>query len=390
MDRSPLSRRARISRLLLAAWLAAAVVPGSLPAQTPSEPGWQERCRERLTRHPGEAAAVIWHLESGEKFSHRAQETFPTASLIKLPVMLEAYRQAGAGQLQLTDVVTLRETDKVPGSGILTPHFSPGATFSLHDAIRLMMAWSDNTATNLVIDRIGLPATTRTMQSLGFPETRLNSQVFRRDTSIDVPRSQRYGLGSTTAEEMATLLARLHRGELASAEATADMLDHLASCQDKVLFPRYLPSGVLLRHKTGGVTGVRTDAGLLSGPGGTVVLCVLTEKNRIPAGEREDPGEQLCADLARIACDHFHPADQLKAAAAAAPLAMGAAGPAVQRLQETLNKHLAPAPPIAVDGEFGPQTRDAVLRFQKSRQLAPTGVVDDATRKALGLAAPSP
>ena len=83
----------------------------------------------------------------------------PTASLIKFPVMIEAYRQAAAGQVNLDGMLTLKNEIKVPGSGLLTYHFSAGSSFPLRDAVRLMIAYSDNTATNMVLDAIGLGAT---------------------------------------------------------------------------------------------------------------------------------------------------------------------------------------------------------------------------------------
>src|SRR5262249_12564340 len=103
--------------------------------------------------HKGKVAIAVKHLGSGESFYLNADEPMPTASLIKLPVMLELYQQAEEGKVKLTDRITLRQEEKVPGSGILTNHFSDGATFSLRDACRLMIALSDNTATNLVLDK---------------------------------------------------------------------------------------------------------------------------------------------------------------------------------------------------------------------------------------------
>ena len=113
----------------------------------------------------------------------------PTASLIKFPVMIETYRQAAAKKVDLDRVLTLKEADKVPGSGVLTNHFTAGATFTLRDAVRLMIAFSDNTATNLVLDAIGIGATAATMEKLGYPNTKIHSKVFRRDTSV-FPRAK--------------------------------------------------------------------------------------------------------------------------------------------------------------------------------------------------------
>src|SRR5207253_611713 len=92
-------------------------------------------------------------------------------------------------------------------------------------------------------------------------------------------RTKKYGLGSTTANETLVLLERLHKGELVSAEADKAMLEHLKKCDDKEKFPRFLPKGVTLAHKTGTVSTSRTDAGILYFKEGPVALCVLTDEN---------------------------------------------------------------------------------------------------------------
>ena len=163
---------------------------------------------------------MVRHLETGETFAHREDEPQATASLIKFPVMIEAYRQSVEEKLDLTQPVTLQDADKVQGSGILTTHFSAGATFPLRDAIRLMIAYSDNTATNLVLDKIGLPATAATMEKLECPHTKIHAKVFRRETSVFPERSKEFGLGSTTAAEMIRLCELLHQEKLVSPEAS--------------------------------------------------------------------------------------------------------------------------------------------------------------------------
>src|SRR5262249_60612008 len=95
----------------------------------------------------------------GDGFVINGDEVMPTASLIKFPVMVEAYHQFAAGKVRPTDLVILQKADMVQGAGVLTQHFSPGATFCLRDAIRLMIVYSDNTATNLALDHLGIPST---------------------------------------------------------------------------------------------------------------------------------------------------------------------------------------------------------------------------------------
>ena len=336
--------------------------------------------------YQGDVAVAVYHLESDTHWSIRGDVVMPTASLIKLPVMIEAYRQVAAGKVQLDQRIDLRKEDMVQGSGILTSHFSPGTSLSLRDAIRLMIVYSDNTATNLVVDAIGLPATTAAMKELGYTETQLNAKVFRRDVSIAPERSEKYGLGSTTAHDMVNLVTRLKRGELASLESTEAMLDHLVQCDDKSRFSLLLPTKVKVAHKTGSVTRVRTDAGLLMGPGCTIALCVLTDNNKDIRWTDDNAGNKLSADIAKAVYELLAPktVDKDASSAEAKAMRIGATGDLVESLQRTLKAKLSPPGSISVDGDFGPATEAAVKAFQKQEKIEATGVVDVATWKALG------
>ncbi|HEV3023577.1 MAG TPA: serine hydrolase, partial [Pirellulales bacterium] len=266
------------------------------------------RLRPLIEAHHGRAAVAMKHLESGESFALDADDVFPTASLIKFPVLIELYRQAKERRVDLASRIMLREQDKVPGSGILTPHFTAGATFKLRDAARLMIAFSDNTATNLVLDRIGIASTGETMQQLGCENTRIHHKVYLRETtSIDPERSERYGLGSTTAAEMLRLLELLHQGKLVSEAASEAMLEHLKACDDKQKFPRFLPDATVVAFKTGSLADVRTAAGILFTPGGPLALVVLTAENDDHGWSADNAGDRLCAEIAREVYQHFNP-----------------------------------------------------------------------------------
>ncbi len=278
-------------------------IPGTSSA---GEDDSLESClRPLIDAHEGQVAVAVKNLKTGECFAYHADDPMPTASLIKLPVMVETYRQAAEGKVDLDKRLTLRKEDKVPGSGILTYHFSPGATFPLRDAVRLMIAFSDNTATNLVLDEIGIASTGETMEKLGYPNTKIHAKVFRRDTSIAPDRSEKYGLGSTTASEMIRLCEALDRHELVGPEACDAMLEHLRACDDKDKFPRFLPPGTKLAFKTGSVNAARTAAGLLETPAGTVALCVLTNENIDRRWVPDNAGNVLCAKVAREVFDHY-------------------------------------------------------------------------------------
>jgi beta-lactamase class A len=266
-----------------------------------------DRLLPLIKAHKGEVAVAVKHLDTGETFVYRQDVTMPTASLIKFPVMIEAYRQSVAGEVDLNKTLTLKKEDKVAGSGTLTPHFSDGATFPLRDAVRLMIFSSDNTATNMVLDQIGIGSTAAYMEKLGFPETKIHSKSFHRETSVFPERSVKYGLGSTTAADMVALFEKLHKKELVSPEASEAMLVHLRTCDDKDKFPKFLPYGTPLAFKTGSVDESRTAAGVMTTGSGPVALCVLTHNNEDRRWVPDNAGNVLCAEVARVVFDHFKP-----------------------------------------------------------------------------------
>lgn len=364
---------ARFLLLVLGAWLACANLARADDLADQIQP--------LIDDFAGEAAVMVKHLENGQTFAYKADEPFPTASLIKLPVMIAAY-DAAEDRFPLTLKVTLKNEDKVPGSGILTEHFSEGATISLHDAIQLMIAFSDNTATNLVIDVVGIDTVNKMMDSLGCKDTRLHSKVFRRDTSVAPERSNRFGLGSTTCAETVKLLGLLQSEELVSPAASKHMLAHLKHCQDKTKITRLLPPGTEVAHKSGYVSSSRCDAGIIMSPAGPIAVCILTDKIEDRDDGNNNKADLLCSHVAKAAYDFFN---QGQTADGEPPvMKVGANGLLVESLQRTLNKKLDPLPDIGVDGDFGGQTEEAVKQFQRRNKLPETGQVDAATWKALG------
>ena len=223
----------------------------------------EDRLKPLITAHQGEVAIVVKNLRTGERYAYHDDQPMPTASLIKLAVMVEAYFQAKEGTIRLDDKVTLRTEEKSRERHPHGPFQRRGIIHPAH-AIRLMIAFSDNTATNLVLDRIGIKSTADRMEKLGLPNTKIHAKVFKGSTTSAFPeRTKEFGLGSTTAAEMVTLLEKLHGGELVSPEACREMIEHLKKCDDKQKSTRFLPDGMVVAHKTGSVSDVRTDAGIL-------------------------------------------------------------------------------------------------------------------------------
>jgi len=239
----------------------------------------------------GALGVSVRHLETGESASLKGDTLFPTASVFKVPVIVEFYRQAEKGLLSLDERITLREADKVPGSGILK-ELSEGLEVSLRDLLSLMMIVSDNTATDLVAARVGFGNVNRTLKGMGLARTSITR--YCRDILFDLvglsglpagemtlsrfEEAQEAGRGGptwslgvqdndvTTPDEMNRLLELITRDEAASRESCDAILGIMAKCQTgPARMPKYLPMrAVRLERKTGSLPGVRNDVGVVT------------------------------------------------------------------------------------------------------------------------------
>ena len=226
--------------------------------------------------HRGVVGYAVRNVDTGERLALRGDETFSTASLIKVPILVTLYDLAGKGMLALDDPLTVLKIDQVPGSGTLQ-YMHPGLTLSVRDAAWLMSTTSDNTATNLLLDRIVIRRVWEKMEGLGLPHTKVHSKSFLRISSVAMDSSVKYGLGVSTPNEMATLFELMARGRAVSPAADSAMLDILEHNEDYELLQRHL-EGVRSPHKTGATDAVRTECALFYLQS-RVVACVFTKDN---------------------------------------------------------------------------------------------------------------
>ncbi|MGH7665293.1 MAG: serine hydrolase [Gemmatimonadaceae bacterium] len=228
------------------------------------------------TAHHGIVGYAVRNLDTGEQLSRLGDETFPTASLIKVPILVTVYDLAERDMLPLDAPLTVLEIDQVPGSGILQ-FLHPGIIITVHDAAWLMTTISDNTATNLLLDRIIIRRVWEKMEALGLENTKVHSKSFLRSSSVAMDSSVKYGLGVTTPNEMATLFELLAEGRAVSPSADSAMLAILRANDDDKLLQRYA-GGVRAAHKTGATSEVRTECSLFYLET-RVVACVMTKEN---------------------------------------------------------------------------------------------------------------
>jgi beta-lactamase class A len=218
----------------------------------------------------------INNLETGERLTLRGDETFPTASLIKVAILVTLFDLTDKGMLSLDDQLTLLKIDQVPGSGVLQ-FMHPGMTLSVRDAAVLMSILSDNTATNLLLDKIVIRRVWQKMEALGLQHTKVHSKVFLRIASVAVDSSAKYGLGVTTPNEMARLFELMATGRAVSSKADSAMLEILGANQDMEQMQRTV-SGLTVPHKTGATDSVRTECAFFRLQN-RIIACALTKQN---------------------------------------------------------------------------------------------------------------
>lgn len=226
---------------------------------------------EEAERHGG-IVGVAARGPHGDRFSHRGTRPFRAASTVKMPLMIELLRQVDRGDFALADVHTLTATDKTPGSGVLL-ELHAGLPLTYRDLLYLMISISDNTATNILIDRAGMATVNATMRELGMTGSTLGRKMKGR------PAQEGEAENWATPDDYLTILAALLDGGAASATSGAFMRTMLEKQQNARRIARYLPTGngITWGSKTGSITGVCNDVGFVSTPRGTLLLSIFTE-----------------------------------------------------------------------------------------------------------------
>lgn len=239
----------------------------------------------------GGTVGVTIVAPSGESFSHNGQRKFGAASTVKIPLMVEIFRQIDRGERALDDEYVLRAEDVAVGSGVML-HLHHGMTLTLNDLIYLMISISDNTATNILIDMAGMAAVNQTMQTLGMTNSLLGRKMKGRPAQGDEQENW------ATPEDYATAVKSILEGRAASADSCQKMLAMLEKQQNSRRISRYLPEGDDIRwgSKTGSVKGVTNDVGFITTPVGTLIISVFCE-----ALPDQHVGEKAIGDISRAA-----------------------------------------------------------------------------------------
>jgi beta-lactamase class A len=272
--------------------------------------------------HHGKIALYAEDLVTGKTVSLNADTPVQTASVIKLTVLYEALEQVRDGKVHFDDKLTLTHSDQVAGSGVLA-FFDTPQQLTFKDALTLMIILSDNTATNLAIDHLGLKNIDDQIVALGLKDTWLYKKVYL-PSSGPMPADQKtFGLGKTTAHEMAIVMKRLVTCDLdpPSAGATApnpkspvsragqplcDVAMHMLKSQFyRNSIPRYLEAqdssekDSEIANKTGALDAVRNDVGVVITKKGPILISEFTYQNQDHSWTPDNEGEVLMAKMAK-------------------------------------------------------------------------------------------
>jgi len=294
-----------LASLLCACMPARAASPA--PAAAPADTARLRRSLDEVLRgYPGVAGVSVLNLNSGERVSIRGGETYPSASLIKVAVLVSLLDQVNRGSIGLDERISMIARDRVGGSGVLQ-YMQGGLQPTVRDAAWLMITVSDNTATNLILDHLNVKTVWDKMDSLSLHHTRIHSKTFLRSTSIAVDSSVKYGLGVTTPDETVRLFELLHRGRAVSPAMDSVALEMLRANQDYTKLVRWLPEDLRVAHKTGEVDQSRSDCGILYGPDAPVAVCVMTRENTSTSYAPDNPANLLMARIGLAVFRHYNP-----------------------------------------------------------------------------------
>jgi beta-lactamase class A len=242
-----------------------------LPAPGAAAQSLDRMVRAAVEGFSGSVSLYAKNLDTGETYSIRGDAKVRTASTIKLPIMATIFHSIAEGHAKWDEELTLHKDDKVSGSGVVR-ELSDGVRLPIRDLVHLMIVVSDNTATNLLLDRFGSDSVNAYMEQLGLKDTRSLRKILGAGKTAAPGDTTRFGIGVSTPHEMVTLLEKLERGEIVNAASSREMVDILKRQQLKDGIGRKV--GFPVASKSGALERLRSDVGVVYAPGGRIAMAI--------------------------------------------------------------------------------------------------------------------
>ena len=260
----------------------------------------QSMLKQTIEDFEGDVGIYVQHLPTGNTASIRADELFPTASLIKVPILLKVFDLIEKGELSYDQKLVYRDSLLYAGEDILGS-FKDGESISLSKVVMLMITTSDNTASLWLQHLAGTGTAINTwLAENGFDKTRVNSRTEGRRSSWE-----QFGWGQTTPREMAEMFVNIRQGQAVSEQASEEMYRVLTRIywNDEAL--SQIPPYVQAASKQGAVNESRSEVVLVNAPGGDYVFCVITKNQKDISWEEDNAGFVLLRNISRILWEYF-------------------------------------------------------------------------------------
>jgi len=268
--------------------------------------------------YSGRIGVYAKNLKTNEEIKINADSLFPTASVIKLPILVTLFQKAKDGSIDLFKEILISSKDKVGGAGVIQ-YFDGDTKIKLIDAATLMIILSDNTATNAVIDQFAdkhddkLEAVNSTMEKLGLKNTKLLNKVFSYATKKNTPEAKRFGLGYSSPFEMGQLLELIYRHQVIDSQYSEWIISILKNQQDDTMIRRFLPydnlkenESIIVANKTGAVDRSRIDVGIVYSPKCDFVIAIFADESTDTSWTHDNKAQNAVARTARLIYDYFN------------------------------------------------------------------------------------
>lgn len=238
------------------------------PKKVETSPEVEKLVKEASKSFPGKAGIVFYDISENEIIGYNIKEEFEAASLIKIPILIEYFRQVKAGKLKPQQTVKIKNSMKAGGSGSIK-NLPEGSGISFAKLAELMITKSDNTATDILINQLGMKNVNDTAAELGCGATFLNRTIW------DFAAIDRGFGNTTTPEDMMILLKAVYEGKAVDVLSSAAMIEILKKQENRKMIPAYLPKETEVAHKTGELNGILHDCGIIYNGRSSYVLCLM-------------------------------------------------------------------------------------------------------------------
>lgn len=258
------------------------------------------------------------NLKSGEIISVNSDSLFPTASVIKLPILVSFFTKSKNNELYVEDYIVIKDSQKVGGAGVIQ-FFKDDVKIKLIDAATLMIILSDNTATNAIIDQLGkthdekLDFVNSTMEYYGLKNTKLLNKVFSYSTKKNTPEAKRFGLGYSSPQEMGKLLEMIYHHQIIDSFYSDWIIRIMKNQQDESMIRKLLPyyelkegERIIVANKTGAVDQSRIDVGIVYSPKCDFVIAIFADQSKDTRWSYDNKAENAVAKAARLIFDYFN------------------------------------------------------------------------------------